>query len=116
MMKLTGLSGVSQAIARSGAMFAITGALLAVSAVSAAQQPPRGKPPQEALEACVAKQVGDQCQIQVQGQQDLIPGQCIAPPEGGPGPGASGDAPADGGEGLACLPEGAKPPGGPAER
>ncbi|MDA5564231.1 MULTISPECIES: hypothetical protein [Cobetia] len=77
---------------RRGSLALMAGALLAISGMSMAQ-PPGGKPPQEAFDACASKQVGDQCQIAVPEADSLVPGHCVAPPQGGE---------------TACLPDDAK--------
>ncbi|WP_158774055.1 hypothetical protein [Cobetia sp. L2A1] len=87
-MNFTHMSAAVPKMARVGAMLLMTTALLTVSGMSAAQQPPsggppNGKPPQEAFDACADKQVGDQCQIKVPNADSLVPGQCVAPPKGG---------------------------------
>lgn len=106
-MKISGFPGMSQSIIRTGAMLAVTGTLLAVSGMSAAQQPPHGKPPQEALQACASKQVGDQCSMQIPHEDSLVPGHCVAPPQEG-GDGQSNAEGQGDGPGLACMPDDAK--------
>lgn len=92
---------------RHGAKLLMAVALLTLSGVSAAQ-PPKGKPPQQALEACASKQVGDQCSMQIPQEDSLVPGHCIAPPSGGPGGQSDDGGQGDDGAGLACLPDDAK--------
>ncbi|TVU71216.1 MULTISPECIES: hypothetical protein [Cobetia] len=95
-MTRTHLSANTQKSVRTGAMLLMTAVLMTVSGMSAAQQPPSGKPPQEAFDACASKQAGDQCQMTLPDSDKLLPGQCMAPPEGGK---------------AACLPDNA-PQGG----
>lgn len=59
---------------------------------------PHGPPPQEAIDACTGKAVGDACSFALGGQ--TLTGKCVAPPPNAPA-----------GAAAACLPD--RPPGPP---